>query len=64
MNYILKVFHNDDLYEISLNGYIIARITHYTNGLQRQEVEYDDLPEQVKEKILDKVQKELNHETN
>lgn len=62
MNSILKVFHNDDLYEISLNGYIIARITCYTNGLQRQEMEYDNLPEEVKDKILDKVQKELSYD--
>lgn len=48
--------YEGDLYEIALCGYVIARITCYLSGSYRQDVQYDDLPEEIKDKILDKVQ--------
>lgn len=59
MNTLTHIFLGDDCYEVSLHGHIITRITLYTNGGQRQELSYDDLPEKVQEKVLDKVEEVL-----
>lgn len=51
------IFYNQDLYEVVLHGYVIARITKYLNGSQmREEVKYDDVPSEVQNKILDRVE--------
>jgi len=48
--------YSGDLYEVNLRDHVIANIVRYLNGSQlRQEIEYDHCPEEVKDKILDKV---------
>lgn len=43
-----------------MHGYVVARIVRYVNGSSlRQEVEFDQLPEDVKDVILDRVAKIL-----
>lgn len=54
------ILHLGDLYEVSLRGHIIARISCYIGGQHRQDMQYDDLPPEVQDKILDKVQEVLN----
>lgn len=54
----MNIFHihdGDDLFEVVLRGYIIARITHYNLCCHRRDVQFDDLPTQVQDKILIKV---------
>ena len=46
-----------DLYEVAFQGYVIARISCYFDGSgRRQDLQYDDLPNEVKDKILDRVE--------
>lgn len=55
--------HNGDLYEITLRGHVIGRITCYIQPYQhRQDVQYDDLPEEAKVVVLREVQKQLEEE--
>jgi hypothetical protein len=58
MNILLTIPFNSDVYEISFHDLHIVRIIRYWEGTQhRQELGYDQLPEQVKEKVLDEMEK-------
>ena len=48
-----------DLIEVYFKGPVIARITCYYGGHHKQDVQYDDLPVKVQDRILDEVQKIL-----
>ncbi len=62
MSKILYVNHHNDLYEVALNGYVITRISMYRNGDNvRQEFEFDDLPKELQEKIIEKVSQHVTH---
>lgn len=51
---------NGDLYEITLRGHVIGRITCYVAPYQtRQDIQFDDLPEEVQDLVLTQVQKQL-----
>ena len=55
-NSLHYIHHNSDIFEVSFHGCVIARITCYFHGsAQRLDVQYDDLPREVQDKILDKV---------
>ena len=57
--------HNGDLYEITLRGHVIGRITCYIAPFQsRQDVQYDDLSEDVQDQILDMVRKAIQEGDN
>lgn len=54
------IIYEQDCYEVLMHGYVVARIVRYVNGSSlRQEVEFDQLPEDVKDVILDRVAKIL-----
>ena len=54
------IIHLDDLYIISLDGLRITRIVRYRSGGQmREEVEYKSLTKEMKEKVLDLVEKQM-----
>ncbi len=56
MNSLFTIHHLDDVYEISIRGFIICRISRYYEGAPiRQDVQFDDCPKEVQEKILDKI---------
>ena len=60
---ILHCHDSDDLYEVAIggtNGLTIQYIRRYRNGLHREDLEYDECSEEVKNKILDEIEKELN----
>ena len=52
---IFTIYDGDDLIEVALRGYIIARITIYSPSSQRRDAQFDDLPSHVQDKILQKV---------
>lgn len=54
--------HCGDNYEISLHGYIISRISCYVGGMYRQDMQFDDVPEIVQDRILEEVKKVLEEE--
>lgn len=63
----MKPFHffstSGDCYEVVLRGCVISRITMYASGTQKaQETEYDNVPEEIKVKILEKVSEALDDE--
>lgn len=63
MKQITHISYNGDTYEITLHGFIIARISCYWGGSpMRQDVQYDDLPKVMQEKILDKITELLINE--
>ena len=43
-----------------MKGYIITRISCYTFGNLRHDMQFDDLPEEVQSKVLDEIEKELD----
>jgi hypothetical protein len=52
-----------DLYEVVLQGHVISRITQYMGGSRSCfPIEYDELPEEVKVQVLDKVMKAIQNE--
>jgi hypothetical protein len=53
---IFHITHLGDLFEVSLRGYVISRITCYIGGSHRQDMQFDDVPTKVQELILDKVE--------
>jgi hypothetical protein len=59
-SHIVHVHSGDDLYEVSLQGFIIARITCWIGGTHRHDMQYDDLPESVKVLVLNKVKQVLS----
>ncbi len=56
----MTIFHftyRDDLYEVALDDLRITRITRYRDGSgHRVDYNYDDLPQAVKDLILDKIE--------
>lgn len=52
---LFHIHYGDDLIEVALRGYIIARITIYGPTCHRKDIQFDDLPTEVKDKILSKV---------
>lgn len=52
---IFHLRHDSDLFEVSLNGYVLRRITCYVGGQHRQDMQFDDLPVKVQEKVLDRI---------
>ena len=62
MNRTFHIPHAGDLFEIKLRGHVIARITCYYGGQQRQDVQFDDAPEEVQERILDYITEIMNSE--
>lgn len=61
--YLISVFHNTDLYELRLRGTCITAITRYTRDTRLAEpLMWDDLEDEVKEKILNEVRKAQIHE--
>jgi hypothetical protein len=55
--------HGDDLYEFVLDGFRISRITVFFSGSsQCKNVSYDNIPEEVKVVILDKVQEAIDNQ--
>lgn len=58
---LFHIHYGDDLFEISLRGYIITRITVYSPTCHRRDVQYDDCPEDVQDKILSKVAEALKN---
>lgn len=57
---IFHFTHRDDLYEVALDELRITRISRYSGGTNhRTDLNYDDLPQQVKDTILDKIEEKL-----
>lgn len=53
---IFRITNSGDIYEVRLKGHVIAGIVCYLNGSGlRQEVEYDILPRDVQDEILDRI---------
>lgn len=53
--------YNGDIYEITLRGHVIGRITCYPAPYQqRQDVQFDDLPTEIQDLVLNQVQKQLS----
>lgn len=56
MKHLITFFLNSDYYEVALNGTTIIRITRYIGDSQtRQELDFDDLSEEAKDKLLDEL---------
>lgn len=52
--------YGNDYFEVAFSGYVIARISCYFSGTgRREDFQFDDLPEAVKDRILDKVEELL-----
>jgi len=51
----LNVFYGDQCYEVKLKDYNIVRITRYTSDSNfSREVEFDHLPHDIQEAIIEK----------
>ena len=57
MKTTIKVTWQGDVFEVKLRGYIIARITCYMSSCYRQDMQFDDLPEAVKDLIEKEISK-------
>lgn len=53
MKLLLNVFHDHDLYELSVDGILLKKIVRWSSdGQQRTEVSWDSLDEELKGKIV------------
>lgn len=59
---IITIAHHGDLFEIRLKGFVIARISCYFGGTHRQDMQFDDCPTEIQERILDAVEKQVSKE--
>ena len=63
MNLILHIFHNGDLYEVTVKQNIITRIIKYCGEAQLpRETEFQALPSEVRGKIVDAFRKKYQHD--
>lgn len=62
MKTTLHFVHLGDTYNVILRDHIIGRITCFIGGFQRQDMQFDDLPEEVQNKIMEGI-KEVIDET-
>ena len=51
----LSIFYLSDLYEVSISGTLIRKITRYSSDGYYKELSFDELPEQVKDEIIQSV---------
>lgn len=54
MTHPYRIHDGPDRYEIWLHRYIISRISYFSNGY-RQDVQFDDLPNNIKDKVIELV---------
>jgi len=61
-SYTLHIYHNTDLYEVSLTDTRIRRILRYSSGSFSQSKEYQflDLSTEIQERIIEKVREHLD----
>ena len=57
-HYTFSISDHDDFYDVTLHGYIIARITHYYGG-SRQDVQFADVPPSIQDEIVRRVKLEV-----
>jgi hypothetical protein len=53
MSAIFHLFNELDVYEVSLKGTVVTRISRYMNGSSlREDMEYEELPVNVQQELI------------